>query len=69
MEVEKTVKDVLLIDLASHPGGIDGGVAKNMGLKYLWALALPGKVAPKTSAKFIKNSIYNILNEMSKGVE
>ena len=54
-------KDVLLIDLASTPGGINRDDAKELNLKLVWALALPGKVAPVTSAKFIKETIYNIL--------
>ena len=68
-ELKHVSKDVLLIDLASSPGGIDGDVALNMGIKFVWALALPGKVAPKSSARFIKNTIYNILENMSKKVE
>ena len=57
-------KDSLLIDLASNPGGIDKQVVKKMGLKFVWALSLPGKVAPVTSAEYIKNTIYNILKEI-----
>lgn len=68
-ELKHVNKDVLLIDLASYPGGIDGDVAKNMGVKYFWAQALPGKVAPKTSAVFIKDSIYCILENMSNNIE
>ena len=60
-ELKHTKSDVLLIDLASSPGGIDGEVATKMGLKFIWALALPGKVAPKSSAEFIKETIYNEL--------
>lgn len=56
-------KDVLLIDLASDPGGIDRNDAKEMNLKFVWALALPGKVAPVTSAGIIKQTMYNILEE------
>ncbi|MBQ3415637.1 MAG: dipicolinate synthase subunit DpsA [Clostridia bacterium] len=50
-------KDCVLIDLASKPGGID----KNA--KYIWALALPGKVAPVTSAEFMKKTIYKMIEE------
>lgn len=57
-------KKVLLIDLASNPGGIDREEAKELNLKLIWALALPGKVAPVTSAQFVKETIYNILNEL-----
>lgn len=58
--------DCLLIDLASNPGGIDKKSAKDRGLKLVWALALPGKVAPVTTAEFIKDTIYNILKEVYK---
>ena len=59
-------KDALLIDLASNPGGIDKKEAKELNLKLVWALALPGKVAPVTTEEFIKDTIYNILKEIYK---
>ncbi len=63
----KYVKDdCLLMDLASNPGGIDKKVAKERKLNLIWALALPGKVAPVTTAEFIKYTIYNILKEIYK---
>ena len=63
----KYVKDdCLLVDLASNPGGIDKKAAKNKNLKLIWALALPGKVAPVTTAEFIKDTVYNILKEIYK---
>lgn len=59
-------KDCLLIDLASNPGGIDKKAAKEKELNLIWALALPGKVAPVTTAEFIKDTVYNILREIYK---
>lgn len=59
-------KDCLLIDLASNPGGIDKKAVKDQKLKFVWALSLPGKVAPTTSAEFIKDTIYNIIKEIYK---
>lgn len=56
-------KDCLIIDLASNPGGIDFDYAKEKEIKTIWALALPGKVAPITSAEYIKQTIYNVLEE------
>ena len=44
-------KDVVIVDLASNPGGVDRKAAKEKGLKVIWALSLPGKVAPLTSAE------------------
>ena len=58
--------DCLLIDLASNPGGIDKKAVKDNQLKFVWALSLPGKVAPTTSAEFIKDTIYNIIKEIYK---
>ena len=56
--------DTLVIDLASKPGGVDFSMAKEMGLKVIWALSLPGKVAPITSGEIIKDTILNMLNEL-----
>lgn len=64
--LEYVKEDVLLIDLASNPGGIDKKTVKERNLKLIWALALPGKVAPVTTAEFIKDTIYNILKEIYK---
>ncbi len=56
-------EDVLIIDLASKPGGVDMEAASRLGLKTIWALSLPGKVAPKTAGIIIKVTILNILEE------
>ena len=63
--LELVKKDVLLIDLASNPGGIDRNAAKQRKLKFIWALSLPGKVAPITSAEFIKETLDNVLEELN----
>ena len=57
-------EDCLIIDLASNPGGVDRNAAKKIGIKTIWALSLPGKVAPLTSAEFIKDTMYNIFKEL-----
>lgn len=56
--------DTLIIDLASKPGGVDFKFAKSSGVKAIWALSIPGKYAPVTSGKIIKDTIINILNEL-----
>lgn len=56
-------QECLLMDLASKPGGMDEEEIQKRGLKFIWALALPGKVAPDTTAEFIKNTIDYILVE------
>lgn len=62
--LKKINSECLIIDLASKPGGVDFGKAGELGLKTIWALSLPGKVAPVTAAGFIKDTIYNILDEL-----
>ena len=64
--LKQVKKDCLLIDLASNPGRIDKKTVKDQNLKFVWALSLPGKVAPTTSAEFIKDTIYNIVKEIYK---
>ncbi len=54
----------LVIDLASKPGGVDFEAAVRQGVRAIWALSLPGKVAPVTSGKMIRDTIYNIWNEL-----
>ena len=56
-------KNSLIIDLASKPGGVDQVAAVNQGIKVIWALALPGKVAPYSAAKCIKQTIYNEIKD------
>ena len=53
----------LIIDLASHPGGVDLFTAKERGLDVVWALSLPGKVAPLTAAESMAKTVFNILEE------
>ena len=57
-------KKCIIIDLASKPGGLDFEKAKELGIKTIWALSLPGKVAPDTSAKIIRDTVFNIVKEM-----
>lgn len=54
-------KDVCIIDLASTPGGIDFEEAKRLDIKTKWALSLPSKVSPKSSAIYLKEQIDKII--------
>lgn len=62
--LKKVSKNCVIIDIASNPGGVDRQEAKKLGIKVIWALSLPGKVAPLTSAEYIKDTIYNIFEEL-----
>lgn len=51
----------LIIDLASSPGGVDMTAAKELDCRVLRALSLPGKVAPVTAGRIIKDTCVEIL--------
>lgn len=48
-----TPQDVLIIDIASAPGGTNFEAAKRLGRRVVWALGLPGKVAPVTAGRIL----------------
>lgn len=62
-ELNDLHRDCLIIDLASAPGGIDREAAQELNLNVIWALSLPGKVAPVTAGAIIKTTIYHMLQE------
>ena len=61
--LSKAKEDALIIDLASKPGGIDFNAAKKLSKRVIWALSLPGKIAPVTAGNIIFDTIMNILSE------
>ena len=61
--LEKADKNVLIIDLASEPGGTDFEAAKRLGITAKKALGLPGKFAPKTAGEILHDTVLNILSE------
>lgn len=57
--------DVLIIDLATQPGGTDFEAANTFGLKAILAPGLPGKVAPTFAGKILADVIPRlIINEL-----
>ena len=52
----------VIIDIASAPGGIDYAAAKKQQINAFHCLGLPGKYAPYSSAKAIKETIEAILS-------
>lgn len=62
--LQEVKKDALIIDLASNPGGVDKQAIKELGIKFNWALSLPGKVSPVTSAEFMKETLLNMFKEI-----
>ena len=61
--LRETREDCVIIDLASAPGGVDLEAAKRLSRRAIPAPGLPGKVAPRTAAAAIRDSVYHILEE------
>lgn len=61
--LEKLRADTLIIDLAGDDGGVDRTAAESLGIKTIWALSLPGKVAPFTAANIICECVLELLRE------
>ncbi|MBD1373484.1 dipicolinate synthase subunit DpsA [Hazenella sp. IB182357] len=56
-------QDVVIIDLASKPGGVDYTYTEKRGMKAILAPSLPGIVAPKTAGKILARIITQLMTE------
>lgn len=56
-------RDTLFIDIASKPGGVDMETARELGIKAVWALGIPGRTAPVTSGRIIAETVAEKLAE------
>ncbi len=63
----KLNKKALIIELASKPGGVDLDACKDLEIKIISAQGLPGKVAPISAARVIKETVLNIMEEVRSG--
>lgn len=51
----------VVIDLASLPGGVDDESAAALHVNVIHALGLPGKEAPLTAARYLRDTVYHML--------
>ena len=63
-ELSALKEGALVIDLASKPGGVDMAGAAALGVRVVWALSLPGKVAPVSAGRYIMDTVYHIMEEL-----
>ncbi|MTI82260.1 MAG: dipicolinate synthase subunit DpsA [Firmicutes bacterium] len=61
--LSKASSEVVIIDLASPPGGTDFDATERLDIKALLAPGLPGKVAPKTAGQILARVIPRLLAE------
>lgn len=60
----RTKRSVVIIDIATAPGGTDFAAAERLGRKCLLAPGLPGKVAPRTAGRFLGYVVWHAVLEM-----
>lgn len=61
--LSKVNGNVLIIDIASAPYGVDFDEAKRLGIKALLCPSLPGKTAPVTAGRILAEGVLNIMKE------
>ncbi len=57
----ETKREVVIIELASKPYGVDFEACEKLNRRLIVASGLPGKVAPKTAGKILCNVILDLL--------
>ena len=62
-KIDSFDKNILLIDLASNPGGIDKEYALNKKIKVITALGIPTKEMPTAAARYIKEVIEKLMKK------
>ncbi len=61
--LEKIKNGAPYIELASAPGGADEALARSLGVKFVPAGGLPGKIMPKSAGKIIYETIKEMMEE------
>lgn len=56
--INKMKKSTIIIDLASKPGGTNFEYAKKVNINAQLYGGIPGKIAPKSTAKYMRDFIY-----------
>ena len=55
--IDKFSKNVVIIDIASAPGGTDFSYCRECGIRAVHSLSLPGIYSPKTSGEILGNVV------------
>ena len=64
IECEALPADGTYLELASAPGGASREAVLAAGMDYVAAPSLPGRIAPVSAGRYIRDTIYNILSEL-----
>jgi len=61
--LDKQSTETIIIELASSPGGVDLEYASQKGVRVVQAQSIPGVYSPRTAGEYIKETIYNMMEE------
>ena len=61
MNIKRIGKAIMVLLLATPALSSMELMAQDLKIKTIWELGIPGKIAPLSSAEYIKETIYNIL--------
>ena len=59
--LEGAARELLIIELASSPGGVDVCAARELCANVMWAPSLPGKYAPESAGRIICECVLDVL--------
>jgi dipicolinate synthase subunit A len=62
-ELLRHKKELIIIELASLPGGVYDNTCRSLGIRLISARSLPGRFSAGSSAHYIIESISDILKE------
>ncbi len=65
--LQLTRPEVVIIDIASVPGGVDFAAAERLGRKAVLAPSLPGLVAPRTAGRILGDLLPAIIKQQLEG--
>ena len=63
-ELAALKEGAVVLDLASLPGGVDDESAAALSVKVIHALGLPGKEAPLTAARYLRDTVYHMMESL-----
>lgn len=62
-QLAKQSRDTVILELASPPGGVDLEAAGRLRIRVLDGASIPGRFSPKTAGEYMKETIYNMMEE------
>ena len=63
-ELKTADRRMVIMELASFPGGIDKHIAKHLDLRYIEARGLPSKFSPESAGRIVGKTVEKMIREV-----